>query len=152
MRANLDKEKALEDAKEMNEQYSQLSTELDEVRKQRSDLLRSANLPLEDLTVEDGELLYHGKAWDCMSGAEQLRVAVAIVRAINPKCGFVLIDKTEQMDSDTLYEFGAWMESEGLQGICTRVSAGGECQIIIEDGTVKTEKAAETPQWKAGTF
>ena len=38
------------------------------------------------------------------------------------------------MDLDTLREFGAWMEEEGLQGIATRVSTGGECSIIIEDG------------------
>ena len=43
-------------------------------------------------------------------------------------------DKLEQMDLRTLTDFGSWLASEGLQAIATRVSTGGECQIIIEDG------------------
>lgn len=148
VRANLDKEKALEDAAALRAQYDAMTADIESVRQERHDLLQGAALPLPDLTVENGELLYHGKAWDCMSGSEQLRVAVAIVRAINPKCGFVLMDRMEAMDTDTMAEFGAWLEAEGLQAICTRVSTGGECQIIIEDGTVKGNEK----QWKAGEF
>lgn len=69
-----------------------------------------------------------------MSGSEQLRVATAIVRKLKPECGFVLVDKLEQMDADTMREFGEWAEGEGLQVIATRVSTGGECSIVIEDG------------------
>ena len=69
-----------------------------------------------------------------MSGSEQLRVATAIVRCLNPECGFVLLDKLEQMDMQTLSEFGTWLEANGLQAIATRVSTGDECSIIIEDG------------------
>ena len=61
-------------------------------------------------------------------------MATAIVRRLNPQCSFVLLDKLEQMDLDTLREFGAWLESEGLQAIATRVSTGPECTLIIEDG------------------
>lgn len=92
-----------------------------------------------------------------MSGSDQLRVATAIVRRLNPDCGFVLLDKLEQMDLTTLTEFAAWLEAEGLQAIATRVSTGSECQIIIEDGMVKgTEPPAEKPQpnksWTKGAF
>ena len=109
--------------------------------------------------MQDGELTYNGAKWDCMSGAEQLRVSAAIVRRLNPQCGFVLMDKLEQMDAATLAEFGAWLEQEGLQVIATRVSTGGECSIIIEDGYAKpTEQPAITsaPQrrtsWSKGVF
>lgn len=148
VRANLDKDRAMADAQDLADQYAKMSAEIDRIRDERIALLKGANLPLHDLTVENGELLYHEKAWDCMSSSEQMRVAVAIVRAINPQCRFVLLDQTEKMDADTLAEFGAWMEAEGLQGICTRVSTGGECQIIIEDGAVK----GNDRQWKAGEF
>lgn len=155
VRANLYKEKAEEDAKEYKEQYDSLTSELSDVRKKKTELLTNANLPLSGLMVEDGELLYNGFKWDNMSGADQLKVSTAIVRKLNPSCGFVLMDKLEQMDLDTLKDFGAWLESEGLQVIATRVSKGDECSIIIEDGYVldkDSNNVIEEPKWKAGEF
>lgn len=151
IRSNLDKEKAEMDAKHFSDEYEALTGQINAVRESRRQLLNSAELPLAGLSVEDGELTYNGAKWDCMSGSEQLRVSAAIVRKLNPECGFVLMDKLEQMDIDTLNEFGKWLESEGLQAIATRVSTGGECSIIIEDGYVKNAETSR-PAWIAGTF
>lgn len=155
IRANLDKDKAEDDAREYREQYDALTASIDDIRSKKSSLLDGADLPLPGLAVEDGLLTYNGHKWDCLSGSEQLRVSTAIVRKLNPECGFVLLDKLEQMDVNTLNEFGAWLEQEGLQAIATRVSTGEECQIIIEDGySVINESAAtkkqEEPAWKSG--
>lgn len=155
VRANLDKDKAEEDAKGYREQYKRLTAQIEEIRSQKADLLKEADLPLPGLGVEDGELVYHGQKWDNMSGSEQLKVSTAIVRRLNPECGFVLLDKLEQMDLDTLHEFGQWLEQEGLQAIATRVSTGGECSLIIEDGYVAGQEhpaTEEKKEWKAGVF
>lgn len=156
VRANLDKEKAEEDAMEYKHQYAALNEEINAVRQKKVELLQNASLPLPGLSVTDGELVYNGKKWDCMSGSDQLKVATAIVRKLNPKCGFVLLDKLEQMDLDTLQEFGQWLEAEGLQAIATRVSTGDECSIIIEDGYVAGQKTLVSEiaksGWKAGVF
>lgn len=142
VRANLDKDKAEEDALQLKKQYDALTQELTDVREKKQELLNHADLPLPALSVENGELTYQGHKWDCMSSSEQLKVATAITRKLKPSCGFVLLDKLEQMDLKTLAEFGAWLEKEGLQAIATRVSTGEECSIIIEDGYVKdTENA-----------
>lgn len=155
IRANLDREKAEIDAEDYRSQYTYLTEQIEEVRQAKTDLLSGADLPLEGLSVEDGELLYNGHKWDSISGAEQLIVATSIVRKLNPDCGFVLLDKLEQMDTDTLDDFGKWLEAQGLQAIATRVSTGDECSIIIEDGRSmdndKDEKS-ETKTWKAGAF
>lgn len=148
VRANLDKEKAEEDAKTYREQYDALSAKLTDVRDKKNGLLNSADLPLPGLSVKDGELTYNGQQWDNMSGSERLKVSTAIVRKLNPQCGFVLLDKLEQMDKKTLEEFGEWLETEGLQAIATRVSKGEECSIIIEDGysvTAEEPKKEENP-------
>ena len=139
VRANLDKEKAEEEAKQYGSQYDKLTKQIQDVRDERTSLLDSADLPLPGLSVEDGELVFEGQKWDNMSGSQQLRVATAIVRKLKPECGFVLLDKLEQMDIPTLTEFGKWLESERLQAIATRVSSGEECQIIIEDGYVVSD-------------
>lgn len=154
VRANLDKDKAEEDAREYQRQYDELTKDLEETRDKKTALLKSAALPLPGLSVADGELAYNGQKWDNMSGSDRLKVAAAIVRKLNPECGFVLMDKLEQMDIDTLKEFGAWLEAEGLQVIATRVSTGEECSIIIEDGYVtEPENSAVKPKsWKAGAF
>ncbi len=147
--ANLDREKAEMDAEDYRKQYDCLTDELTDIRQKKTDLLKNADLPLPELSVEDGELVYKGKKWDSMSSSQQLQVATAIVRRLNPECGFVLLDKLEQMDEDTLQIFGRWLESENLQAIATRVSTGGECSIIIEDGMIRSENA---PISKYGAF
>ncbi len=161
VRANLDKEKAEDDAKEYRDQYSKYTAEIEDARKEKEALLDQADLPLPGLSVKEGELVYNGFRWDNMSGSDQLKVATAIVRKLNPKCGFVLLDKLEQMDLDTLNEFGRWLEAEGLQAIATRVSLGEECSILISDGysydkdgnsTASFKAEEKNPKWKAGVF
>lgn len=153
VRANLDKDKAEDDALEYKNKYNELSVKINGVRDKKEKLLEEADLPLPDLSVKEGELIYRGQKWDNMSGAERLKVSTAIVRKLNPKCGFVLLDKLEQMDLHTLNDFGQWLEQEGLQAIATRVSTGDECSIIIEDGYVVSQSAAqEEKKWKAGSF
>lgn len=157
VRANAEKSRVQEEAEELAGQYSDLTGQLEFIKAQRLKLLDSADMPLSGLSVEDGELIYNGQKWDCMSGSEQLRVATAIIRKLNPNCGFVLIDKLEQMDAETLRDFGQWLEKEGLQVIATRVGTDDTCSIIIEDGYVKEDASAQptetaSPTWTPGTF
>lgn len=139
------------EVKNLNDEYNMLTAKINDARDRKKQLLEGANLPLPGLSIEDQELTFNGQKWDNMSSSEQLKVATAIVRKLNPNCGFVLVDKLEQMDIDTLNEFGCWLENEGLQAIATRVSTGGECSIIIEDGYVKgTDHNPEVkPSWGA---
>ena len=152
VRANLDKAKAEDDAKVYANKYQELTQKLEEVRDKKKALLDDAILPLPGLSVSDGELTYKGQRWDNMSGSDRLKVSAAIIRKLNPNCGFVLMDKLEQMDLGTLREFGEWLEQEGLQVIATRVSTGEECSVIIEDGYAQgQEQAAFVPRkWDEG--
>ncbi len=169
IRDNLNKQKAQEEAQQYADQYGGLSSEIDSVRKAKAELLNGAKMPLPNLTVENGELIYNGQKWDNMSGSEQLIVSTAIVKELKPECGFVLLDKLEQMDRETLESFGKWLESQNMQAIATRVSTGDECTIIIEDGysvdpdgnktaetLLKPAEAMRNPEpsakWEAGKF
>ena len=156
VRANLDKERAEDDAQAYRRQSQEQPRRIEETKQAKTALLETAELPLPELAIEGGELVYRGQHWDNMSGSDRLRVATAIVRKLNPECGFVLLDKLEQMDRDTLEEFGLWLEAEGLQAIATRVSTGEECSIIIEDGYAAGQGhppvTADAKGWKAGVF
>lgn len=155
IRANSTKEAAEVEANNLQQEYDGLTGQIESVREERSKLLDSAELPLPGLSVKDGKLIYNNMPWDGMSGSDQLKVATAIVRKLNPQCGFVLMDKLEQMDLETLQEFGAWLKQERLQVIATRVSTGDECSIIIEDGMVKGDTEAvkeKAPKYVKGVF
>lgn len=132
--ANKEKLRREAEADALADEYDSLTADIEKIRAAKVKLLESADLPLPGLAVDNGELLYKGKAWDCMSGAEQLIVDCAIASKINPECRFVLLDKLEQLDLDTLTAFGKWLDEHDLQCIATRVSKGDECSIIIEDG------------------
>lgn len=155
IRSNLDKERAEETAHDFQAQYETLTAELENIRTEKKKLLDNADLPLPELSVVNGEITYKGMKWDNMSGSEQLRVATAIIRKLNPECGFVLVDKLEQMDTETLQEFSQWLESEELQVIATRVGTGDECSIIIEDGYSVNQNETENnfkPKFQKGVF
>ena len=155
IRANSTKEAAEVEANNLQQEYDGLTGQIESVREERNKLLDSAELPLQGLSVKDGKLIYNNMPWDGISGSNQLKVATAIVRKLNPQCGFVLMDKLEQMDLETLQEFGAWLKQEGLQVIATRVSTGDECSIIIEDGMVKGDTEAvkeKAPKYVKGVF
>ncbi len=133
-RGNVEQGKAAAEAKAQQDRYDGLTAEVEQVRRDIMALLDSVKMPLPGLTVKNAILYYNGQKWDCMSGAEQLIVATSIVKALNPQCGFVLMDKLEAMDLATLEKFNEWLMAEDLQVIATRVSKGDECSIIIEDG------------------
>ena len=139
---------AKKEADQLAQEYDGMTETIEKLRADRTRLLDGANMPLEGLSVESGLLVYNGHVWSDMSSAEQLRVATAIVHAIKPRCGFVLVDKLEQLDVDTLTDFARWCEGKGLQVIGTRVATDDTCTVIIEDGRalgaeVKPEKEPE---------
>lgn len=136
VRDNARRMAVLADAADLAEQCGALTAEIEAIRAERAALLEGADLPYPGLSVEDGKLTLDGKAWDCMSSSRQLIVATAIAARLAPDCKFVLVDKLEQLDAETLREYDAFLREHGLQCIGTRVSTGGECSIVIEDGMV----------------
>ena len=141
VRANTEKKSATVEAAELRTAYEVLTGEVESARGARIALLNGADLPLPGLGIESGELTYESMPWDNMATSDQYKAGTAIVSRKNPECGILLIDKIEALDVDELRDFGKWAESEDLQVICTRVSTGDECTLIIEDGEVVQAEA-----------
>ena len=138
---NAERTRRLEEADALSDQRVALTKEIEGIRSERLALLKDADFPLDGLSVNDQcELAYNGQSWDCMSGSQQLIVSCAIASRVNPSCRFVLMDKLEQLDLDTLAEFDEWLKTQDLQCIATRVSTGGECTLVIENGEVKEDE------------
>lgn len=144
VRDNQAKAEADAEALRVEQEYDGLTQKLEDLRAKRRGLLDGAPLPLPELSIDDeGALTYKDHTWGDMSGAEQLVVATAIVRATKPECGFVLIDKLEQFDTDELAKFGEWAKGEGLQIIGTRVATDDSCTVVIVDGRIEGQDLAE---------
>ena len=73
VRDNLNKQRAQAEAEEYKLQYGDLTTQLEDVRKARMELLNGVEMPLQNLSVDNGELVYKGQRWDNMSGSDQLK-------------------------------------------------------------------------------
>lgn len=144
VRDNQAKAEADAEALRVEQEYDGLTQKLEDLRARRRGLLDGAPLPLPELSIDDeGTLTYKDHTWGDMSGAEQLVVATAIVRATKPECGFVLVDKLEQFDTDELKKFGEWAKGEGLQIIGTRVATDDSCTVVIVDGRIEGQDLAE---------
>ena len=135
--ANEKREKARVDLRSLEKEYSDLSEEIEKIREEKKSVVDAAGANLPGLSWDGEGLVFNGQKWDGMSGAERMIVSTSIARLFSPDCGFVLIDKLEQLDAETLQEFGVWLQDQKLQAIGTRVSTGDECSFILEDGEVK---------------
>jgi len=133
---NLDYEKAKDELDEFTIQYTEKTSELAAARAEKKALLDGADF-LPGLTIEDGLLFYQDKGWTAMSHADQIKVGIDIVSRINPEMGFVLVDKLEALDMDSLEDLDLFLHARNLQAIATRVSTGQECTLIIEEGRVQ---------------
>lgn len=136
--ANAARKERIEEADDLDDQYKTLTAEMADIKKRRVALLSNAKLPYDGLSIspESGELTLNGKSWDCMSGSQQLVVAASIASRLNPKLRLVLLDKTEQIDIDNMREFDEWCDVNDVQCICTRVSSGAECSVILSEGEI----------------
>lgn len=145
VRTNQDKAKAKDEAEQAEAEYAAAGRAVEDVRNRRMALLNSVKMPLPGLTVEAGELVYNGARWDCMSSMERIIVGVSIVRQLQPKCGFVLLDQLECFDRAQLAKLRDWLAENNMQAIATRVADDDTCDIIIEDGMVRGQEDNNPP-------
>jgi|GEM_PF-6610427 hypothetical protein len=130
-------------ALQANQEAQQGATDAQEalnevLTKKNNAVTELGELPNDDITLEDGKMLYKGKEWDCVSGADEYIIASEIGLATNKGCNFVLADGLERMDEDEQAKYNAWGEKIGAQLIGTVVTGDPKkCNIFIEDGCVK---------------
>jgi len=126
-------------AQEKRSEYASAHSSLLSTREGLAKILDGAEMPLEGMSLDHGEVVYQGQKWDCMAESEHRIVSTAIVRTENPKCGFLFADGLECMDLPTFEAYDAYAKSVGLQILGTRVSQGAENSFILEGGKAKEQ-------------
>jgi len=134
-----------------NKTYSKVDQELAELRKQSQSLsdqmmkitsikaksLAKAKFPIKELAIDDDGVTFEDIPFDQCSSAQKIRISVAMGLAMNPKLRVLLIREGSLLDENNLAMIAKMAADADAQIWLERVGKGKECQIIIEDGSVK---------------
>ena len=118
-------------------QADKLTVAIEKIDADKARQLAEAELPIEGLGLSDAGVTFNGLPFDQCSSAEQLRISVAMGIKLNPKLRVMLIRDGSLLDTDSLKLLKDMAEEADQQIWLERVGEGEECQVIIEDGSVK---------------
>ena len=121
-----------------------MTARLDAIAAEKVTMADAATYPAEGLTVKEGEVFYNDIPFSQASSAEQLRVAVDIAMAQNPKLRVLHIKDGSLLDSASMLALEEQAEKHDCQVWVEIVDETGEIGVSIEDGHV-----VENPKRKA---
>lgn len=117
---------------------AELTTKIEALDNARDKAIADAKLPGGlglDLETEDATL--NGLPFSQASGAEQVRAAIGVMMALNPRLRVLLVDEGEKLDSKSMAIVEQMAAEHGFDIWITVVNEDGDVGIIIEDGKVK---------------
>ena len=130
--------KALNEEVEIAEQKSiELSVEIDTIDDEKDQLIHEAPMPIDGLGFGDDGVTFRGIPFEQCSGAETLRISVAMGMALNPELNVLLIRDGSLLDEKSLAMVAEMATAKNYQVWMERVGEGAECQVILEDGMIK---------------
>jgi flagellar biosynthesis chaperone FliJ len=130
-------EKVRADLTIAEQEAAELTAAIEAIDKQKADGLAAAVFPVDDLGFDDSGVTYNGVPFKQASGAEQLRVSLAMAIALNPKLRVIRIADGSLLDSDNLALVEAVARENDFQVWIEMVGDGDGRGIVIEDGSVK---------------
>lgn len=136
IRMNVARSEKADRLKAAQDQATDLSKQIDQLRQDRIDRLAGAEWPVDGLGFTDSGVTFNDLPFDQCSSAEQLRISTAIALAQNPKLPLGFIKDGSLLDADSLAMIEELAASRGAQIIVERVGNGAECSVVIEDGEV----------------
>lgn len=115
-----------------------LTSQIEEIDQKKRAALSSAAYPIDGLKITpEGAVEFNGIPISQVSGAEQLRVSVAIGLALNPKLKVLLIRDGSLLDEKSLAMVSEMATAAEAQVWIEMVSKDkGKCSVIIQDGEV----------------
>jgi energy-coupling factor transporter ATP-binding protein EcfA2 len=106
---------------------------------EREAAIARAKMPIEKLSIANGEVVYGGLPLSQASNAEQIRVSMAIGMAANPKLRVLRISDGSLLDDTSLQLVADAAKGHNFQVWIERVETGGKVSVIMEDGEATGE-------------
>lgn len=119
---------------ELQKDAASLTDQLAAIDKRKADGLAAATFPIDGLGFDESGVTYQGVPFKQASGAEQLRVSLAMAIALNPKLRVIRIADGSLLDSDNLALVEAVARENDFQVWIEMVGDGDGRGIVIEDG------------------
>jgi len=117
--------------------YTDLTEKILAVDEEKKAKLAKAKMPIEGLSWEEDSVLYNGIPYSQISGAEQLRVSMAIAMASNPKLRVILVRDGSLLDKDNMKIVADMAKDKDFQIWIESVDDTGKVGIYIEEGEIK---------------
>ena len=141
VRANIEKAGIAEELRDAEKNARELDQRVKDIDAEKADLLKSSNIPVDGLTFDEGCVYFGDVPLDQASGAEQLRVSIAIASAMNPKLRVMICKDGALLDDDSLALLAAYADANDMQIWLENCHAkGAEATVIIADGMVEERK------------
>jgi energy-coupling factor transporter ATP-binding protein EcfA2 len=122
---------------ELRADYKALTEQIEALDKRKADGLARAKFPIEGLGFDESGVTYQGVPFKQASGAEQLRVSLAMAIALNPRLRVIRIADGSLLDSDNLALVESIARENDFQVWIEMVGDGDGRGIVIEDGEVR---------------
>jgi hypothetical protein len=125
---------ALDEAQRLEAEAAALTDAIAARNEAKAAAVARAKLPVPGLGLGDGVVTYNGVPLDQASGAEQLRVSLAIAMASNPRLRVIRITDGSLLDEASMALVAAMAAERDYQVWIERVDTSGRVGFVIEDG------------------
>lgn len=113
-----------------------LTATIDAYDVQKSEAMKAAKLPVDGLGFDEEGVTYLGVPFSQASGAEQLRVSMAMAMSLNPGVRILRITDATLLDSTNRALVDQMAEEHDFQIWLEVVSEDGSVGVLIDDGSV----------------
>lgn len=119
--------------------WAEIDKRMKERDAEREAAIARAKMPIEKLSIANGEVVYGGLPLSQASNAEQIRVSMAIGMAANPKLRVLRISDGSLLDDTSLQLVADAAKEHDFQVWIERVGTEGNVSVIMEDGNATGE-------------
>lgn len=130
----------------------ELTRKIEKMERSKAEALKEANFPIDGLAFTGEGVTYQGMPLSQASGAEQIRVAVAVSAAMNPALPVMIVKDGSLLDADSMKLIAELAEERGLQIIMERIERDDFVSIVIEDGEIVDSADASNAVTDQGTL
>ena len=125
-----------ERVKSLADGYDDFTAKIEGVDNIKAAGLAKATFPIDGLSFDASGVTYNGIPFSQSSGAEQLRVSLAMAMAMNPDLRVIRITDGSLLDSENMALIESMATAADFQVWIERVDESGTVGVVIEDGMV----------------